>query len=148
MKRARLTPKQAAFVRLVLGGEHSRAKAYRLAYGGPDAEPEFDDAAKAADALKSPAVREALKVARAMQDEVAACSVSEHVAQLERLREAALCDGRFSAAVTAEVARGKVAGLYTDRLEVSGGPAAPIDLADFAGVSPQDAAAAYGKLIK
>ena len=38
-----------------------------------------------------------------------------HVAELARLREAALKKGSFSSAVNAEANRGKVAGLYIDR---------------------------------
>ena len=38
-----------------------------------------------------------------------------HVAELGRLREAALKKGSFSSAVNAEVSRGKAAGLYIDR---------------------------------
>ena len=38
-----------------------------------------------------------------------------HVAELSRLREAALKKGSFSSAVNAETNRGKVAGLYIDR---------------------------------
>ena len=38
-----------------------------------------------------------------------------HVAELARLREAALKKGSFSSAVNAEVSRGKTAGLYIDR---------------------------------
>ena len=38
-----------------------------------------------------------------------------HVAELARLREAALKKGSFSSAVNAEANRGKAAGLYIDR---------------------------------
>lgn len=38
-----------------------------------------------------------------------------HVAELARLREAALKKGSFSSSVNAEVSRGKAAGLYIDR---------------------------------
>jgi phage terminase small subunit len=38
-----------------------------------------------------------------------------HIAQLARLREAALKKGSFSSAVNAEANRGKAAGLYIDR---------------------------------
>ena len=38
-----------------------------------------------------------------------------HIAELGRLREAALSKGSFSSAVNAEANRGKAAGLYIDR---------------------------------
>ena len=147
-KRARLTPQQTAFVRLFLGGELSRAKAYALAYRGPDAVPEFGDAANAAQTLRSPHVRQAIAEGRALLEEVAACNAHEHIVQLEAIRDAAMSAGQYAAATSAEKARGKIAGLYTDQVQVMGGPAAPIDLQAFANVSAQDAAAAYAKIIR
>jgi len=41
--------------------------------------------------------------------------IGNHVAELARLREAALKKGSFSSAVNAEANRGKAAGLYIDR---------------------------------
>ena len=40
---------------------------------------------------------------------------SKHVAELDRIKTAALKKGSFSSAVNAEVSRGKAAGLYIDR---------------------------------
>ena len=40
---------------------------------------------------------------------------SKHVAELDRIKQAALKKGSFSSAVNAEVSRGKAAGLYIDR---------------------------------
>ena len=42
-------------------------------------------------------------------------SYEGHIAELARLREAALKKGSFSSAVNAEANRGKAAGLYIDR---------------------------------
>jgi phage terminase small subunit len=39
----------------------------------------------------------------------------KHVAELDRIKQAALKKGSFSSAVNAEVSRGKAAGLYIDR---------------------------------
>jgi len=44
-----------------------------------------------------------------------------HVAELARLREAALKKGSFSSAVNAEANRGKAAGLYIDRKKIKTG---------------------------
>jgi len=43
-----------------------------------------------------------------------------HIAELARLREAALKKGSFSSAVNAEANRGKAAGLYIDRKIING----------------------------
>ena len=53
-----------------------------------------------------------LKEERLRKHEV---SYEGHIAQLARLREAALKKGSFSSAVNAEANRGKAAGLYIDR---------------------------------
>ena len=42
-------------------------------------------------------------------------SYEKHVAELDRIKQAALKKGSFSSAVNAEVSRGKAAGLYIDR---------------------------------
>jgi phage terminase small subunit len=42
-------------------------------------------------------------------------SYSKHIAELDRIKQAALKKGSFSSAVNAEVSRGKAAGLYIDR---------------------------------
>ena len=42
-------------------------------------------------------------------------SYSKHIAELYRIKQAALKKGSFSSAVNAEVSRGKAAGLYIDR---------------------------------
>jgi hypothetical protein len=53
-----------------------------------------------------------LKEERLKKHEV---SYEGHIAELARLREAALKKGSFSSAVNAEANRGKAAGLYIDR---------------------------------
>jgi len=42
-------------------------------------------------------------------------SYSKHIAELDRIKQAALKKGSFSSAVNAEISRGKAAGLYIDR---------------------------------
>ncbi len=50
-----------------------------------------------------------------------ALDLQTHLATLANLRELATKDGRYSAAVQAEIARGKVVGLYVERIAMSGG---------------------------
>ena len=55
-----------------------------------------------------------------LQSEVAAgvvLTMQQHLGDLKELRDKAADDGRWSAAVAAEVARGKAAGLYVERIE-------------------------------
>ncbi len=53
-----------------------------------------------------------LKEERLQKHEV---TYSKHIAELDRIKTAALKKGSFSSAVNAEVSRGKAAGLYIDR---------------------------------
>jgi phage terminase small subunit len=101
-----------------------------LVFGGPDGPMTKREAAIAAGYSPQRAMREGseltnpkysplvvkhigeLKEERLKKFEV---SYEGHVAELARLREAALKKGSFSSAVNAEANRGKAAGLYIDR---------------------------------
>ena len=101
-----------------------------LVFGGPDGPMSKREAAVAAGYSPDRAMREGseltnprysplvvkyigeLKEERLKKHEV---TYEGHVAELARLREAALKKGSFSSAVNAEASRGKAAGLYIDR---------------------------------
>mgnify|MGYP003118660002 CR=1 FL=1 len=101
-----------------------------LVFGGPDGPMTKREAAVAAGYSKDRAMREGseltnprmsplvvkyigeLKEERLRKHEV---NYENHIAELARLREAALKKGSFSSAVNAETNRGKAAGLYIDR---------------------------------
>ena len=101
-----------------------------LVFGGPDGPMSKREAAVAAGYSPDRAMREGseltnprysplvvkyigeLKEERLKKHEV---TYEGHVAELARLREAALKKGSFSSAVNAEANRGKAAGLYIDR---------------------------------
>jgi len=52
--------------------------------------------------------------------DAAQLTLQGHLERLERLSEAAEKEGKYSAAVAAEVARGKVSGFYVEKVEHSG----------------------------
>ena len=101
-----------------------------LVFGGPEGPMTKREAAIAAGYSKDRAMREGseltnprysplvvkyigeLKEERLKKHEV---TYEGHIAELARLREAALKKGSFSSAVNAEANRGKAAGLYIDR---------------------------------
>ena len=101
-----------------------------LVFGGPEGPMPKREAAIAAGYSKDRAMREGseltnpkysplvvkyigeLKEERLRKHEV---TYEGHIAELARLREAALKKGSFSSAVNAEANRGKAAGLYIDR---------------------------------
>jgi phage terminase small subunit len=58
---------------------------------------------------------------KAAQSKVAAnngMTVDAHLLALKEIRDAAIVEGKYSAAATAEVARGKVAGFYVEQVRV------------------------------
>ena len=69
-----------------------------------------------------------------------------HVAELARLREAALKKGSFSSAVNAEANRGKAAGLYIDRKIIKKGKLEDLSEQELEAKMKQ-ILAAYGQLI-
>lgn len=70
-------------------------------------------------ALRAPAVRQVFLTHR------------EHLEKLAELRDAALCGKHpsFGAAVAAEIARGRCAGLYTEKVEHTGPDGGPLEIA-------------------
>ena len=109
-----LTEKQMKFAELLVYNE-GRKSASECAYeAGYKTRPR-----QAASELRNPRISPLvvkyigeLKEERLRKHEV---TYEGHVAELARLREAALKKGSFSSAVNAEANRGKAAGLYIDR---------------------------------
>ena len=101
-----------------------------LVFGGPDGPMTKREAAIAAGYSKDRAMREGSELTNPKHSPLVVKYIGElreerirkhevtyegHVAELARLREAALKKGSFSSAVNAEANRGKAAGLYIDR---------------------------------
>ena len=101
-----------------------------LVFGGPDGRMTKREAAIAAGYSKDRAMREGSELTNPKYSPLVVKHIGElkeerlkkhevtyegHVAELARLREAALKKGSFSSAVNAEANRGKAAGLYIDR---------------------------------
>ena len=68
--------------------------------------------------LKKPEVAAALQEARAKTAESNGMTVEAHLLALKEIRDAAQAEGKYSAAATAEIARGKVAGYYVEHVKV------------------------------
>lgn len=71
--------------------------------------------------------------------DAAQVTLAGHLTRLSELRDAAEKEGKYSAAVTAEIARGKAAGLYVERTEVTGKNGGPLAHAN---VTPDELAQA------
>lgn len=117
---AKLTPKQEKFcLEFIQCG--NAAEAYRRAYSAEKMKPEtvWNSAYKL---MENGEVKARVQELRETAAQKAIVTLESHLADLARLRDLAEGDGQFSAAITAEISRGKAVGLYTERLkqEVSG----------------------------
>lgn len=114
-----LTPKQEAFAQAVVSGM-SQADAYRAAYKvRPTTKPETvvqcasrimadRNVAARVEQLREPVVK------------AAQITLASHLERLQELSTKAQEANQMSAAIAAEVARGKASGLYVEKVEHSG----------------------------
>ncbi len=112
----RLTPKQSHFVRNLMQGM-TATDAYK---GACDCSRMSKEAiwVEASRLKRNPKVDLWLKSLRLAALDAGLITLEQHLAELARARELALQRGQISAAVQAEVARGKVCGLYEDRVRL------------------------------
>lgn len=112
-----LTPKQEAFCRAYLKTGNA-SEAYREAYDCKGSNPAtVNRQAKAL--LDNPKIAARLQASRDKANERAEITLAAHLKSLGELRDSASADGQYSAAVSAEVARGKASGLHVERVEHS-----------------------------
>lgn len=123
---AGLTPKQEAFVLAYLETSNA-SEAYRRSYsaGKMTDKQVWEESSKL---LKSPKVSQRVAELRAPAVQKAQLTLEKHLDDLVKLRNMAVKDNKWSAAIQAEIARGKAAGLYVERTELTGKDGAPIPL--------------------
>jgi phage terminase small subunit len=68
--------------------------------------------------LRNVEICAAVKKAQSKVAENNGMTVDAHLLALKEIRDAAIAEGKYSAAATAEVARGKVAGFYVEQVRV------------------------------
>ena len=76
--------------------------------------------------LKNSNVLARIAALRAPAAEAVVMTVAAHLEDLKALRDAAMGEGKFAAAVAAEVARGKVSGFYVEKVAVTGANGGPV----------------------
>lgn len=110
---SKLTKKQEDFC-LAYIETGNATEAYRRAYTPKSkSEATLNRAAKAL--IDNPKIATRLEELRAPAREKAQLTLESHLADLKRLSKAAEADRQFSAAIAAEVNRGKAAGLYVEK---------------------------------
>lgn len=113
-----LTGKQEAFcIAYIETGNASEA--YRQAYNAGKMKPETINRT-AKELVDNPKIAARIQELRAPAVEKAQITLEQHLADLRRLRDLAEASEKYGPAVTAEMARGKAAGLYVDKVEHSG----------------------------
>jgi len=110
-----LNPKQKKFVREYIKGQNATEAAVRAGYT------KNRNAAKRQGSVllnHNPLIRNYLTDQEIRGQERERISMESHLSSLHDLREEARDQGQLNAAITAEIHRGKVGGLYIDRREI------------------------------
>lgn len=112
-----LTQKQELFCQEMLKADQRCSDAYRKVY---NVKPGTKDATVhrcAHELIENPKVAARIKELRNSAASAAVLSLDQHMADLEALREEARKAGQFSAAINAEISRGKARGFYVAKVE-------------------------------
>ena len=115
MKNGTLTPRQEKFAQNVAKGMTKTQAALDAGYSPKNAQ-------KAGTALASnqnPKIKSRISVLRERAANLVSLNLSTHLTDLKDLRDGAMNAGMWSAAVAAEVARGRAAGLYVHKSELT-----------------------------
>lgn len=129
-----LTPKQEAFTQAIVTGMN-QSDAYRLAYKvRPSTKPESVNQ-NASRIMADVNVMSRVAELRAPVVKAAQMTLESHLNDLKGLRNMATKAAQYSAAIAAEVARGKAAGLYVEKVEsnITHRMLDPLQDADFLG---------------
>ena len=135
----KLTSKQKTFADYILEGKH-RTEAYKLAYG--------DESNAASNALRNMRNEQILRYIRLNQRlglDSASITKDSHLTDLGRLRELAVENGQIAAGVQAEHYRGKVAGLYQDKIDLTVGMSDDVILLRIKDLLGEETAKAIGQ---
>lgn len=122
-----LTPKQEAFAQAVASGK-SQSDAYRAAYTVAITTKADTVNQKASRLMSEGKVRARVEELRAPVVEAAQITLASHLERLRALSAAAEAGNQFSAAIAAEVARGKASGLYVEKTELTGANGGPVNM--------------------
>lgn len=119
-----LTPKQESFCIAVASGK-GISDAYRIAYDHEGMKPASVNR-MASELMTDLRITSRIAELKAPVIAAAQLTLADHLADLKALRDAAKAAEQFSAAISAEVSRGKASGLYVDRSEITGKDGKPL----------------------
>jgi phage terminase small subunit len=125
-----LTPKQEKFCQLIIQGKN-QTDAYRGAYDAKNMAPATINN-KAYVTINRDDIKARIEELRIPIVKKVKLTLEKHLEDLQALRNMATKKEQFSAAITAEVARGKASGLYIEKVQdVTPGAVPRRTLADF-----------------
>ena len=110
-----LTPKQEAFCLAYLETGNA-SEAYRRSYSAENMKPESINR-KAKDVIDNVKIAARIEALRKPALKRAQMTLEGHLADLQMLRDKALEADQFSAAISAEIARGKASGVHVEKSE-------------------------------
>jgi len=118
------TKKQEDFC-LVYLETGNASEAYRQVYSCSKMKPTTINRA-AKQLLDNPKIKKRLAEIKKAAAENVQMTLEGHLEKLADLRDKAEKEGKFSSAITAEVNRGKVAGFYVEKQEITGANGSPL----------------------
>lgn len=125
MKPSSLTPKREKFAQAVASGMN-QSDAYRSAFDAGGMKPATINV-KASELMADGKVRGRVDELRAPAVEAVGITLESHLRDLLALRNLAAKKEQMSAAINAEIARGKAAGVYADeRMRILGPDGGPV----------------------
>ena len=124
-KMSALTPKQEKFAQCVAEGM-SQADAYRSSYNCKPTTKSDTIINKASELMRNGYITARVDELRKPIIAKVRMTLESHLEDLQRLRNMAVKAEQFGAAITAEVARGKAAGLVVSKTELTGADGGPI----------------------
>jgi phage terminase small subunit len=139
-----LTPKQESFC-LAYIETGNASEAYRRSYDCKKMKPESINR-KAKELFDNGKIAARVEELRAPVRQRAQITLEQHLTDLQRLRDLAEGEGKYSAAVAAEVSRGKASGLYVEKVEHTGKDGASIKMI-VSDMPAEEAANIYKRLI-
>jgi len=113
----KLTAKQEAFALAIASGV-SQADAYRMSYNHEGMQDNTVHS-RACELAKDSKIAARIAELRAPAIEAAQLTLKSHMEELDRLSRLAEADGKWQAAIKAQELRGKVSGLYVEKVEAN-----------------------------
>ena len=116
---ATITQKQEEFCQAIISGS-SQSEAYRSAYSTANMKNKTVNE-EACAIMKSSTIINRIAELRAPAVKKAGMTLESHLEDLQRLRNMAVKEKQYAAAITAETSRGRAAGFYVDKKEIRTG---------------------------